>query len=177
MEQTACRDDAVGKTTTGGASWLLPCRRCIPWRMCLGSSGSYGAWRGRPGSTAERLHAAPEQPPTVAPGWRWRQNPAAISPGGLEQPARSAACAMLTGLGVLVSRVLQRQGRLSLRTHAQQSPGTQGTPAPPTAVVLAMVAPVARLRGGRGAPEVEPLSGVHPSHRRLCEALGLDSSW
>ena len=42
FDELGIGDDAVGKTTTGGASWLLPCRRCIPWRMCLGSPGSAG---------------------------------------------------------------------------------------------------------------------------------------
>ena len=51
---------------------------------------------------------------------------------------------MLTVMGVLVSSVIQRQVRLSLRTQDQQIPGNTGTTALPTAaVVLALFAHVA----------------------------------
>jgi hypothetical protein len=51
---------------------------------------------------------------------------------------------MLTVLGLLVSRVMQRQVRLSRRTHAQQIPGNKGITATPTAAgVLALLAQVA----------------------------------
>jgi hypothetical protein len=43
------------------------------------------------GGAAARLHASQEQHPTVEPGWRWRQHPAAIRPVGREKPARMAA--------------------------------------------------------------------------------------
>jgi hypothetical protein len=47
---------------------------------------------------------------------------------------------MLTVLGLLVYRVIQRQVRLSLRTHDQQIPGNKGLTAMPTAaVVVALV--------------------------------------
>jgi hypothetical protein len=36
------------EATPGGASWPERCRRCIPWRMGLGSSESDGAWRWPP---------------------------------------------------------------------------------------------------------------------------------
>jgi len=45
------------------------------------------------------LQAYQEQQITVAPGFRWMKNPAAISPGWLEQPERMAALAMLTVVG------------------------------------------------------------------------------
>jgi hypothetical protein len=50
---------------------------------------------------AERLQAYQEQPITVAPGLRWIKHPAAISPVWLEKPARMAAVAMLTVVGLL----------------------------------------------------------------------------
>ncbi len=85
---------------------------------------------------------------------------------------------MLTVLGLLVYSVLQRQVRLSLRTHAQQIPGNKGLTATPTAaVVLALFAPVTLVRLWIDEQEVVQLSGVQFQHRRVCDALGLDSSW
>jgi hypothetical protein len=79
---------------------------------------------------------------------------------------------------VLVSSVIPRQGRLSLRTPDQQRPGNQGLTAIPTAaVVVALVTPVARVQGWREEPEGAPLSGVQPAHLLVCAALGLDASW
>jgi hypothetical protein len=96
------------------------------------------------GADAEMLHADQEQNTTVEPGLRWSKTPAAIAPVGLEKPERIAALAMLTVLGLLVYSVIQRQVRLSLRTHDQQSPGNTGTTAIPTAaVVVALLAQVA----------------------------------
>jgi hypothetical protein len=43
---------------------------------------------------------------------------------------------MLTVLGLLVSSVIQRQVRLSLRTHDQQIPDNTGLTATPTAAVV-----------------------------------------
>ena len=61
----------------------------------------------------------------------------------LEQPARMAALAMLTGVGVLVYAVLQRQVRLSLREHDRHVPGKKGPTATPTAAVgFALFTPV-----------------------------------
>jgi len=114
----------------------------------------------------------------VAPGLRWLKHPAALAPVGLEQPARIAAFAMLTVLGLLGDSVIQRQVRLSLRTHDQQLPGNQGLTATPTAaVVVALFAPIALVPLWIDEPEVIQLSGVHPHHRLVCDALGLDSSW
>ena len=70
---------------------------------------------------------------------------------------------MLTVLGLLVYSVIQRQVRLSLRTHDQQLPGNKGLIATPTAaVVLALFAPVALVQLWRDAQEVAQLSGVEP---------------
>jgi hypothetical protein len=93
---------------------------------------------------AEILQVYQEQNTTVEPGFRWLKHPAAISPVWLEQPERIAALAMLTVLGLLVYSIIQRQVRLSLRTHAQQLPGNKGLTATPTAaVVLALFTQVA----------------------------------
>jgi hypothetical protein len=85
---------------------------------------------------ADILHADQDQHTTVAPGVRWIKNPAAMAPVGLEKPERIAAGARLTVRGWLVYRVIQRQVRLSLRTHDQQLPGHKGLTATPTAAVV-----------------------------------------
>src|SRR5262249_19125655 len=54
----------------------------------------------------EMLQAYQEQHVTVEPGFRWIKNPAAISPVWLEKPARIAALAMLTVVGLLVYAVI-----------------------------------------------------------------------
>jgi len=56
----------------------------------------------------EILQAYREQNTTVEPGLHWIKNPAAISPVWLEKPERTAALAMLTVVGLLLYRVLQR---------------------------------------------------------------------
>ena len=113
----------------------------------------------------------------MAPGCRGRKPPAARAPVWREQPARRAAWAMLPVVGLLVSRVRQRQGRLSLRPHDQQLPGNNGMTASPTAaVVLALVAHVALVPLRLEEPEGPQLAGIPPHHRWVCEALGLDSS-
>jgi len=61
----------------------------------------------------ELLQAYQAQHSPVAPGFRWSKPPAAISPVWLETPARIAAVAMLTVVGLLVSAVLQRPRRAS----------------------------------------------------------------
>lgn len=67
-----------------------------------------------------------------------------MSPVWREKPEHIAALAMRTGIGLLVDTVIQRQVRLSLRTHGQQIPGTKGLTATPTAAgVLALFAQVA----------------------------------
>jgi transposase len=127
---------------------------------------------------AELLQAYQDQTTTVDPGFRWIKNPAAIAPVWLEKPERIAALAMLTGLGLLVYRVIQRQVRLSLRTHAQQLPGNKGLTAIPTAaVVLALFAQITVVQLRIDEQEVVQLSGVQPHHLLVCDALGLDSSW
>jgi hypothetical protein len=124
------------------------------------------------------LQAYQDHNSPVEPGFRWIKNPAAIAPVWLEKPTRIAALAMLTVLGLLVYRVIQRQVRLYLRTHDQQLPGNKGLTATPTAaVVVAFCAQVALVRLWREGQEVAQLSGVQPYHRLVCDALGLDSSW
>jgi transposase len=89
------------------------------------------------------LQTYQEQHITVEPGFRWIKNPAAISPVWLEKPARIAALAMLTVVGLLVYAIIQRQVRLYLRDQAQHIPGNKGPTATPTAaVVFALFAPV-----------------------------------
>jgi transposase len=127
---------------------------------------------------AEILQAYQEQNTTVESGFRWIKNPAVIAPVWLEKPERIAALAMLTVLGLLVYSIIQRQVRLSLRTHDQQLPGNKGLTATPTAaVVLALFTPVALVQLWVDEQEVVQLSGVQPYHRLVCDALGLDSSW
>jgi transposase len=76
-----------------------------------------------------QVYQEPNTP--VDPGFRWSKNPAAISPVWLETPERIAALAMLTGLGLLVYSIIQRQVRLYRRAPDQQLPGNQGLTAPP----------------------------------------------
>ena len=105
---------------------------------------------------ADLVQADPAHQTPVAPGLRWSQPPAAIAPGWLEPPARLAALARLTVRGLLGDRVLQRQVRLSLRAHDQQSPGTNGLTATPTAAVgVAWLAQVAWSQCGGAAQPVE----------------------
>ena len=126
----------------------------------------------------EILQAYQDQNTTVEPGFRWIKNPAAIAPVWLEKPERIAALAMLTVLGLLVYSVIQRQVRLYLQRHAQQLPGNKGLTATPTAaVVLALFTQVALVRLWIEGQEVVQISGVQPTHRLVCDALGLDSSW
>jgi hypothetical protein len=97
--------------------------------------------RAEPCSEREMLQAYQDQNTTVEPGFRWSKNPAAIAPVWLEKPERIAALARLTVVGVLVYSIVQRQVRLSLRTHDRQVPGNKGPTATPTAaVVLALFA-------------------------------------
>jgi hypothetical protein len=109
---------------------------------------------------------------------RWSKHPAAMAPVGLEKPERIAAWAMLTVLGLLVYRVIQRQVRLSRCTHDQQLPGNKGRTAIPTAaVVLALFAHVALIQCEGEEPQSVQLYGVQPHHLLICEALGLDHAW
>ena len=100
------------------------------------------------GTETEILQAYPDHTTTVEPGVRWIKTPAAIAPVWLEKPARIAAFALLTVLGWLVSRIIQRQVRLYLQTQGQQVPGHHGTTAIPTAAgVLSLCAQVALVQG------------------------------
>jgi transposase len=124
------------------------------------------------------LQAYQEQHTTVAPGFRWIKNPAAIAPVWREKPARMAALAMLTVVGLLVYSIIQRQVRLYLLTHDQQIPGNKGrTGAPTAAVVLALFAQVALVQLWTGDHEVTQVYGLQPHHLLICDALGLDHAW
>jgi transposase len=126
----------------------------------------------------EILQAYQEQHITVEPGFRWSKHPAAISPVWREKPARIAAWAMLTVVGLLVYSIIQRQVRLYRLTHDQQVPGNKGTTATPTAaVVLALFAQVALVQLWIEEHEVAQGYGVQPHHLLICNALGLDHSW
>ena len=127
---------------------------------------------------AEILQAYQEQHITVEPGFRWIKNPAAIAPVWLEKPERIAALALLTVVGLLVYSVIQRQVRLSRRTHAQQLPGNKGmTTTPTAAVVLALFAQVALVQLWIEGQEVMQIAGVQPHPLLICDALGVDHSW
>jgi hypothetical protein len=119
-----------------------------------------------------------EQNTTVEPGFRWSKHPAAIAPVWLEKPARMAALAMRTVVGLLVYSVIQRQVRLSLRTPEQQLPGNKGLTATPTAaVVLALFRQVALVQFWIDEHEGMQIAGVQPYHLRICDALGVDHAW
>ena len=126
----------------------------------------------------EILQAYQEQNTTVEPGFRWIKNPAAIAPVWLEKPERIAALAMLTVVGLLVYSVIQRQVRLSLRTHEQQLPGNKGmTTMPTAAVVLALFSQVALVQLWIDEHEGIQIAGVQPHHLLICDALGVDHAW
>jgi transposase len=59
----------------------------------------------------EIVQAYRDQTSTMEKGFRWITNPAAISPIWLEKRQRMAALAMLTGVGLLVYGLIQRQVR------------------------------------------------------------------
>jgi transposase len=126
----------------------------------------------------EMLQAYQEQHITVEPGFRWIKNPAAISPVWLEKPARIAALAMLTVVGLLVYAIIQRQVRLYLRDHAQQVPGNKGPTATPTAtVVFALFVPVTLVQFAVGNTISRQVHGVQDHHLLVCEAVGIDPAW
>jgi hypothetical protein len=127
---------------------------------------------------AERLQAYQEQPITVEPGFRWSKNPAAISPVWLEKPARMAALAMLTVVGLLVYAVIQRQVRLSLREPDRHLPGNKGLTATPTAaVVCALFTPVTLVHFAVDDTPSLQGHGVQDYHRIVCDAVGIDQAW
>src|SRR5262252_1597509 len=116
---------------------LVPAEDAHGWTVLATTVGPEG------GPDTALLQAYQEQHITVEPGFRWSKNPAAISPVWREKPARIAALAMLTVVGLLVYAIIQRQVRLYLRDHAQHVPGPKGPTVTPTAaVVFALFAPV-----------------------------------
>ena len=127
---------------------------------------------------AELLQAYQEQHITVEPGFRWIKNPAAISPVWLEKPARIAALAMLTVVGLLVYTVIQRQVRLYLRDYDRHIPGNKGPTATPTsAVVFTLFAPVMLVQFAVDEQCSLQVHGMQDHHRIVCEAVGIDPGW
>ena len=127
---------------------------------------------------AELLQAYQAQHITVAPGFRWIKNPAAISPVWLEKPERMAALAMLTVVGLLVYAVIQRQVRLYLHEHERQLPGNTGLTATPTAaVVCALLTPVMLVHCTVDDIPSLHVHGVQDYHRLICDAVGIAQTW
>jgi transposase len=142
------------------------------WTVLAATMGLEGC------TDTELLQAYQEQHITVEPGFRWIKNPAALSPVWLEKPARIAALAMLTVVGLLVYAVIQRQVRLYLRDHAQQIPGNQGPTAMPTAaVVFALFAPVMLVQFVMDNMTSLQGHGLQDHHLIICAAVGIDPAW
>src|SRR5215470_13154817 len=121
---------------------------------------------------AELLQTYQEQHITVEPGFRWIKNPAAISPVWLEKPARIAALAMLTVVGLLVYAIIQRQVRLYLREHERHIPGNKGLTATPTAaVVFALFTPVTLVHFTVDSTPILQVHSVQDYHRLICDAV------
>jgi hypothetical protein len=130
------------------------------------------------GTDTEMLQAYQDQTTPLEPACRWSKTPAALAPVWLEKPARIAALAMRTVIGLLVSSIMQRQVRLYLHPPGQQVPGNTGTTAiPPAAVGLSLFAQGALGQVWLDAQVLAQVYGVQAHHRLLCNALGLDSSW
>src|SRR5262245_52627013 len=126
----------------------------------------------------EILQAYQDQTTTVEPGFRWIKNPAAIAPVWLEKPERMAALAMLTVLGLLVSSVIQRQVRLSLRDHDRHIPGNKGPTATPTAAaVFALLTPVTLVHFAVDNAHILQVHGIQEDHLIIGEAVGIDHTW
>jgi len=129
-------------------------------------------------SDAEILQAYQEQNTTVEPGFRWIKNPAAISPVWLEKPERIAALAMLTGIGLLVYAVIQRQVRRYLCDHDRHIPGNKGPTAMPTAaVVFALFTPVMCVHFAVDTTPRFQVHGGQDYHLIVCDAVGIDQAW
>src|SRR5262245_12607811 len=151
---------------------LVPSEDTHGWTVLATTVGPEGC------PDTELLQAYQEQHITVEPGFRWIKTPAAISPVWLEKPARIAALAMLTVLGLLVYAIIQRQVRLYLRDHAQQVPGNKGPTATPTAaVVFALFAPVTLVQFAVGNTTSHQVQGIQDPHLLVCEAVGIDPAW
>jgi hypothetical protein len=126
----------------------------------------------------EMRQAYQAQQSTVEPGFRWIKHPAAISPVWREKPARLAALARLTGVGFLVSAVIQRQVRLSLRDHDRHIPGHTGATAIPTAaVVCALCTPVTLVHFAMDHAPILHVQGIQEDQLIVCEAVGIDHAW
>jgi transposase len=129
-------------------------------------------------SDEQILRAYQEQNSTVEPGLRWIKNPAAITPVWLEKPARIAALAMLTVVGLLVYGLMQRQVRLYLQEHQEHVPGNKGlTDTPTAAVVMALFTPVMLVQVQVDKTSVRQVYGWQDHHGMVCDALGIDRSW
>jgi hypothetical protein len=151
---------------------LVPSEDAHGWTVLATPVGPEGC------TDAELLQAYQEQHITVEPGVRWIKNPAAISPVWLEKPERIAALAMLTGVGLLVYAVIQRQVRLYLRDHNQQIPGNKGPTATPTAaVVFALFTPVMLVQFVVENTTSLQVHGVQGQPLIVCEAVGIDPAW
>jgi hypothetical protein len=162
----------VRSRLVGQAEALAPPVEAYGWTGLATPLGREGC------AEAELLQAYQEQPITVAAGFRWSKNHAAISPGWLEKPARIAALAMLTVLGFLVSAGMQRQVRLYLRKHDQYVPGNKGlTSTPAAAVVFALFAPVMLVPCAVDEQLGLQGHGLQGHHGIVCEAVGIDPSW
>jgi len=162
----------VRERLVGPPEALVPHEDAHGWTVLATTGGPEGC------TEAERLPAYQEQPSTVAPGWRWRQTPAAISPVWLEQPARIAAVARRTVVGVLGYAVIQQQVRLDLRDHDRPIPGQKGPTATPTAAVgLALFTPMRLVHCMVANMPSRQVHGLQDYHRIVCEAVGIDQAW
>ena len=156
----------------GHAQALVPSEDTHGWSVLATTVGPEGC------TDTALLQAYQEQHRTGEPGCRWSKKPAAISPGWREKPARMAALAMRTVVGLLGSAVLQRQVRLYLRDHAQHIPGNKGPTAAPTAAVgFALCAPVMLVQCVTDNMTSLQGHGLQDHHLIICEAVGIDPAW
>jgi hypothetical protein len=162
----------------GRDRWVVHTEPLVPSEDAHGGTGLATTVRPEVCTDAEMLQAYQAHQITVAPGFRWRKNPAAISPVWLEKPARRAALAMLTVVGLLVYAVIQRQVRLSRRDHARQRPGNKGPTAMPTAaVVCALLTPVMLAPFALDQTISLQVHGIQDDHLIVCDAVGIDPAW
>jgi len=126
-------------------------------------------------SDAEIVQAYRDQTTTVERGFRWIKNPAAINPVWLEKRKRIAALAMLTGVGLLVYSLIQRQVRQYLQEHQVSIPGNKGETDSPTAtVVFESFATVTRVDLSLEGMTISQIHGWQAHHELICQALELD---
>ena len=134
--------------------------------------------RGEGWSAAEIVQAYHDPHRPVEPGLRWSKTPAAIAPVWWEKPERMAAFARRTGVGLRVSALLPRPGRLYRHEQPQTLPGNKGPPTTPTAaVILTLLSPVMLVQLRMDNTTVHHLSGIQPHHLLVCNALGIDHAW